>query len=265
MLHLVAATDTSAEPETTVCFGSSLICAHIRTVGPGALAEAAASGGPLIEWRDMAAFDVHACWRNPDGTIGMLGGGDMPQPGAEFGPVRLLVPYSTVTGQRVGEGIERCSLDPAPPPLLPAPPTAVELWDAAGLPQPALHASPPGGGLVGFETWFWSNVPPTPVQATVTLRGWQATVVAEPVEWVWDPGDGTPALRATRPGTPEDPAARHPYTRKGTYEVTHTVVWRGTFTLAGYGVVQQAESLGTVRPATTTPYPVQEREAVLVG
>jgi hypothetical protein len=43
------------------------------------------------------------------------------------------------------------------------------------------------------------------------------------------------------------------------------VVWRGTFSLSGYGITVNAESLGTVRPSGTAAYPVDERQAVIVG
>jgi hypothetical protein len=179
--------------------------------------------------------------------------------------MQLLAPHSTVTGERVGPAVERCSLDPASDPLPPPPPTVDELWDAAGLPRPTIEVSPPGAGLVGFESWFWSNVPNVPVTVSVTLRGWTATVTAEPVAYEWDPGDGSDTLTAENPGDAEHPAATHPYIRQGAYEVTHSVVWRGTFRLEGYGITMTDEDLGTVRPSGTATYEVEEREAVIVG
>lgn len=247
-------------------FNARQVCTELVAGGGGngAAPTAPADGGPLVVYFNVPVTRG-LCYGPPEGPFEYTEFSYAEyRPGEPVGTARGYQPVNAATGQPIGDIIQTCSLAAAPPEPPPAP-TAAELWAASPLPTPVVAASPPGEGLVGVATWFWSDLPATAVTATVTLRGWTATVTATPTAWSWDPGDGTGRLSAASPGTSTNPAATHAYATHGTYTVTHSVTWTGRLTLTGYGVTILDQGLGTVTSSTTTSYPVQQRQAVLVG
>nr|MDT0666653.1 PKD domain-containing protein [Micromonospora sp. DSM 115978] len=96
-----------------------------------------------------------------------------------------------------------------------------------------------------------------------------ATISAVP-RYHWDFGDGETGPDA--PGLPYDPAisprdhpeayVSHGYPEPGTYEVTLTVTWFGSFTVPG---VAEAFPLEAVVLAATDELVVQESAGVLTG
>lgn len=260
LLLLRATPANGCEQNLTATF----VCTSVEVPGGSDSPPPPAGGGPLIVYSPVPVTRGF-CFGPPEGPFEYTGIArselERDEPiGISWG----YQPINAATGQPVGDVVETCSLAAAPPQPPPAP-TAAELWAASPLPTPVVAASPPGQGLVGVATWFWSDLPATPVTATVTLRGWTATVTATPTAWSWDAGDGTDRLSAPSPGTSTNPAATHAYTAHGTYTVTHSVTWTGRLTLTGYGVTMVDQGLGTVTSSATTAYPVQQRQAVLVG
>ena len=90
---------------------------------------------------------------------------------------------------------------------------------------------PAGGGVVNLPTLFATN---TPAAQTFdeTLLGVQVTLNVD-ASWTWDFGDGT-TLTSTDPGGAYPIASlSHIYLHAGTYAVTLTTNWTGTFSMAG--------------------------------
>ena len=83
---------------------------------------------------------------------------------------------------------------------------------------------------------------------TETMFGQQVTIVATPVEYRWDYGDGA-TLTTTTPGRPVDAfnvetETSHQYTEPGRYTVTLTTVFEGTYQVDG-GPTQAVSSTVT--------------------
>lgn len=172
--------------------------------------------------------------------------------------------------------------------VLPPPPapTVAELVDVARAeisPQP-VTLSPDHGGITGMQTWFWYEGPQE-VTVAATIRGYATTATMRPTAYSWNPcssytpPDDKPRTRprgcttvsSTTSGREPPPdsngeqaAARFMYETKGTYEVSMTVVWEGTWRFSGHGASASGE-LATIRVTSTRTYPVQEIRAVLVG
>ena len=90
---------------------------------------------------------------------------------------------------------------------------------------------PADGGVVNLPTLFATNTPPTQ-QFNETLLGVQVTLNVD-ASWTWSFGDGT-ALTSTDPGGPYPVTSlSHIYLVAGTYTVTLTTNWTGTFSMAG--------------------------------
>jgi hypothetical protein len=201
------------------------------------------------------------CWRGPDGLV-VEPPAPPPAVVTETGTMVILTPINPSTGQQAGEPFIDCSLaNPAPPP----PPTPEEVWASTPLPDPTVHVNPDTPGLVGLEAWYWADPVTGPVTATVTIRGYVVTVTATAVGWWWDPGDGSTRLFSSRPGSRSDPAAEHPYTRQGGYDITAGVRWNATFTMSFAGTIIDSSPLGTATATATEPYDVDEIEAVIIG
>ncbi len=169
-----------------------------------------------------------------------------------------------------------------PPPA----PTVAELVAIARVkisPQP-VTVSPDHGGITGMQTWFWYEGPQE-VTVAATIRGYATTATMRPTTYSWNPcssytpPDDKPRTRprgcrtvsSTTPGRepPADSngdqaAARFTYETKGTYDISMTVVWEGTWRFSGHGASASGE-LATVRVTSTRTYPVEEIRAVLVG
>jgi hypothetical protein len=90
---------------------------------------------------------------------------------------------------------------------------------------------PAGSGVVNLPTLFSTNTPVTQV-FNETLLGLQVTLNVD-ASWTWDFGDGT-TLTSTDPGGAYPIASlSHVYLVAGTYTVTLTTNWTGTFSMAG--------------------------------
>jgi len=135
------------------------------------------------------------------------------------------------------------------------------------LPKPRLTVQPSGHSVAGLATIVYTPVPPT-----FTFNVDQpviATISAVPT-YRWDFGDGETGPNS--PGRPYDPAisprdhpdayVSHQYRRPGTYQITLTVTWDGTFTVPG---VAQAFALDAVTLTATAPVNVEEATGVLTG
>jgi hypothetical protein len=135
------------------------------------------------------------------------------------------------------------------------------------LPKPRLTIQPNGHSIAGLATIVYTPVPPA-----FTFNVNQpviATISAVPT-YRWDFGDG--GTGPNSPGRPYDAAisprdhpdayVTHQYTHPGTYQVTLTVTWDGTFTVPG---VAQAFPLNAVTLTATAPVTVEEAAGVLTG
>lgn len=130
------------------------------------------------------------------------------------------------------------------------------------IPAPGIGLNPGDKGLTGLETWGWYEGPQT-VTVTVFLRGYEVTAVAHPTGYQWSFGDGATESIAS-PGSPSSPAVKHMYQTKGTYSVTLTATWSGSYTFTGDGV-SGGGLLGSVSIRNSVSYPVEEVRSVLTG
>jgi len=183
----------------------------------------------------------------------------------------LLPPDAVVVGDLVydvGEQptvvvvVPRC-VQPGTP-LLGEPPSAAEIWEQTRLPRTAVHASPPGSaswpGITRLATLFWGRAV-TDTTANVVLRGFDVAVVAHPVAYAWDFGEGTTLI------TPVAGDASAPvhvtFVRRGDYGVRLFVVWEGRAHISFQGLALADEDLGTVTLPEGAPYHVAEIRALL--
>jgi hypothetical protein len=150
-------------------------------------------------------------------------------------------------------------------PQPPAPPSATEVVSRLPLPPPLVNTSPPGRGLVGFETWLWWGGDANPPPVTVVVDGWSATVTPVLLGVDWDMGNGD-HVAGNGTGSEESPSAKYTYETHCDCTITVTLTWGGTVTLthplAPAPIVVDAPP---VPFATSAPYDVVEREAVVVG
>lgn len=161
---------------------------------------------------------------------------------------------------------------------------ASALADRLGLSPGQIHASPRASALAGAASWFWLDPAPTTATVSVTLAGETVTVTAEPeVEWRFgDGGTSTGSAGvAYRPGPPPPEAVTHvyetrclpgdrgrnPYVLGGCgqdgYPVVAVVSWRISY--QANGPIDASGTLPTRTTETSTPYPVTEARAFLVG
>lgn len=145
-------------------------------------------------------------------------------------------------------------------PRAPTPPSAAEVRDAVGIPDPTIGTNPQRKTLAGLRTDFWYTGP-TERTVTVTLNGFTVTASARAVSYRWEFGDGAETT-TTEPGTPERPAAAHAYQHRGTKTVTLTVTWSGTFTFTGPGNVAGGGDLGAEAFTSSRELPVEEIQPV---
>ena len=178
---------------------------------------------------------------------------------------------SSTTGQVLGlvpdsapNAGEPCN-EQVPPP----PPSPSEAWAAAvkDLPVPQIEASPASSGLVQLQTWFWLANDPVGVPITVTAAadGGSVTASVHPVSYTWDFGPpGASAVTtytAGSPGSASSASAVYTYMDKGTYEVTVSVSWTGSYTFDGGVPI----ALAAVSEQQSFPYEVREIRSVLGG
>jgi hypothetical protein len=216
---------------------------------------------PLFLWIWIPVQLDIPCWRGADGLV-VEPPAPPPPVVTETGTMMIFTPIDPSTGAAAGEPFIDCSLaNPAPP----LPPTPQEVWAVTPLPRPTVHVNPDTPGLVGLEAWYWADPAAGPVSATVVIRGYVVNVTARAVGWWWDTGDSSSRLYSSTPGSRQHPAAEHPYTRQGGYDVTAGVRWQADFTMTFGGVVIDSRPLGTATATATEPYAVDEIEAVIVG
>lgn len=173
--------------------------------------------------------------------------------------------YDRVTGTLI-RTVSRCVGASVPgEPSAPPPPAPTDVLRRLPLPMPEIHTSPPGQGLVGFETHFWWGADTAVPPVTVTVGDWTATVAPRLERVEWDFGNGDTASSNVA-GTEQDPSVVYTYEQQCECTVTVTATWGGQITLAhpllGTPVAQTATGV----PFTATlAYDVQEREAIIVG
>ena len=185
---------------------------------------------------------------------------------------RVLVPPDAIVvgdlaydvGSRPGFvlAVPRCVVPGTP--LLGEPPSPAEIWQETPLPRTEVHASPPGSsswpGVTRLATHFWGNAVPD-TSANVSIRGFDVAVVAHPVAYAWDFGEGTTLVGAD-PGNASVPE-RVTFVRRGDYGVRLFVVWEGRAHISFHGLHLADQDLGTVTLAEGSPYHVAEIRALL--
>ncbi|CAN5334222.1 hypothetical protein BH11ACT1_BH11ACT1_32400 [soil metagenome] len=158
---------------------------------------------------------------------------------------------------------------------------AFTLADFRRLPlTPTRTTIQPGTGYVLVNYGIIVTADPTPLDLTTTLLGYPVTVHATPTRYTWDFGDHTTPLDTTDLGVPyptdgsTPPAAHgsiyptgshgHPYPTPGTYTLTLTTQWTGTYQIAGDPTTRPITGTAT----TTTTHPpltVVERRSHLIN
>ena len=115
---------------------------------------------------------------------------------------------------------------------------------------------PADGGVVNLPTLFATN---TPAAQTFneTLLGVQVTLNVD-ASWTWGFGDGTTLTSADPGGTYPVASLNHVYLGAGTYVVTLTTDWTGTFSMAGGPA---AVIPGGAIPRISNPFPIDIHEA----
>jgi PKD domain len=195
-----------------------------------------------------------------------------PPPGSAIvapNPLPNLYQLIDPQGNPVGNPVDVCpggvNAVPQPPPA--PPPSPAEIVAATPFPVETIHHNPCYVGLTGLQAWLWATVGNGVVSAiapTVQIRGYTVEVVARPVSYRWDLGDGGARLGSVS-GTDQTPSVDYIYQTKGRYTVTLTVSWSGTYTFSGNGVAPQTANLGPVAQGPRhLVWPVQEVRSVLV-
>jgi PKD domain len=157
-----------------------------------------------------------------------------------------------------------CPAQPQPKPGVPPPPppTPAEVWASVPLPTPAFGINPATLGLTQLPSWFWVTGGDRAVTVTATINGYAVTTTASPVAYQWNFGDGSSATSASA-GDETSPSVTHTYHFKGTYIVTLSIEYAGTFSYAGPGGTGTVGLGGYEQPGTSAPYVVQEVRSVL--
>ena len=144
------------------------------------------------------------------------------------------------------------------------PPSPSEAWAASikVLPLPQIRFSPSSSGLVHLETWFWlsNDAAGVPVTVTATAGG---TRLLQRSSQCHIPGRLVHQRQLSNLygglcGQWRDASATtYTYLDAGTYEVSVTVGWAGSFGLEGktYDIASPADPVDG--PATFAPYEVQ--------
>jgi hypothetical protein len=235
--------------------GQSLVC--IGTGGGGG--DLVVTEGPFfrIEATLQRLDDVAVAYGNPgDPAACDITTSQLTPTGV--GTLYFMEVISLADGSTLSSGF-RC-IAPGEDPVPPDPPTREEVFDSAPIPDPAIHVSPIGDGLVGLDTWLWGD-PHGTVAVSVTLRGWTVSGQVSPVSWVFETSNGG-HYAADNPGSEANPVGRHVFSRSGTYTISHTVEWGGSFSVSGYGLTFAVGDLGGAF-ASTLGYDVIEIEAVI--
>lgn len=139
---------------------------------------------------------------------------------------------------------------------------------AAGGISGETHHVPCYAGLTGLNSGLWATVnggPIPPITAKATIRGYTVSVTAHPVAYHWDMGNGNVML-GTSAGSQDDPSIDYMYQESGTYTLSLTVTWTGTYTFGGNGIASETSALGPVDQAPQQlSWPVQQIRSVLIA
>ena len=155
---------------------------------------------------------------------------------------------------------------PARRPRAPSPEeVAARLFDRAVAlaPRPELEVAPSRVGLAGLRTFFWLDETPQPIVATAAAGPTTVTAVADPVQYLWDFGDGGDRLTESS-GTSWSPRRRgsigHVFQASGRFDLDVEVIWQARWRSGG-GAWQP---LGYFSTSDSRPYAVREVLAWLV-
>lgn len=140
------------------------------------------------------------------------------------------------------------------------PPTAAQVRDAVGIPDPTIATDPQAKTLAGLRTDYWYTGP-TERTVTVTLNGFTVTADARATSYRWQFGDGAERT-TTVPGSAQQPATSHAYQHRGTKTLTLTVTWTGSFSFTGPGGVTGGGDLGAQEFTSSRPLVVEEVQPV---
>lgn len=134
------------------------------------------------------------------------------------------------------------------------------------VPTHSIETNPSAAGMVAIPTWFWvTGVPEGGVEATASVPGISVVARATPGAVTYEFGDGA-SLECTGGGTPYAVGATsdctHDYQRAGTYTITSTILWTGTYTVNGQGPFP----ISTAVPRTDSfTLAVNEAQAINTG
>ena len=124
------------------------------------------------------------------------------------------------------------------------------------LPQRNIFYAPKTGSVVQVPMYFWTDAT-TQFQTTSMILGINVGVTLMPL-FTWNFGDGT-LFSTTSPSAPyPNSTISHTYTKAGTYKVSLTISWSGTWSaesntypVLGGNIVQNYSSTFVVSNAPT--------------
>jgi len=155
---------------------------------------------------------------------------------------------------------------------------ALEARNRLVLAHPTVHRSPTESNdyqgnhftWANLSTWFWTDAADyRPESQTVSVGPVSATVVAEPIGLLFDPGDGDDAVRCSGPGRPWTDADGNDAPASGCgYQYRHVtdgavtsrlgILWRVTWT----GTGGTGGTLPTMETITAAPLRVLQMQVV---
>lgn len=171
-----------------------------------------------------------------------------------------------------------------PPPVVLAGSLARKAVNQMQLPLPDVHVNPLGEALVGLPEWFWVDPSAWKSLSQRTQAGpvW-ARVTATPTSTTWDPGDGSPVVSCSGPGTPYDrtrsassqssdctytysrSSADQPQTGPAANDRFFTVTVTTTWSVSWVGSGGASGTLPVISRSRSFPLRVAERQAVVTG
>jgi len=152
------------------------------------------------------------------------------------------------------------------------------------LPVPDVHVNPSGDALVGLAEWFWTDPAQWRSLSQRTQAGpvW-ARVTATPMSTTWNPGNGSPPVTCSGPGTPYDrsvsassqrsdctftytrSSAEQPQVGAGANDRFFTVTVTTTWSVSWVGSGGAGGTLPAMSRSRSFPLRVEERQAVVTG
>lgn len=159
---------------------------------------------------------------------------------------------------------------------------AVEVRDTLPLPKPTIERSPDetirfkGDPMtwVNLWTWFWTDPAAyQPMTQTVSAGSVSATVTAQPVGLLFDPGDGSAPVRCAGPGrawlerdgdaaSPGGCGYRYRSVTDGTITSTVSILWDVSWTGTGTGTGGVSGVLPQMRTQASAPLRVMQIQVV---